>query len=275
MTTEEPLHESAPLAHAWSEQHCVDCDWYHGAWQYLRLAGVITGMKAEAQFFQTAFRDLAHAGGNTRVLVAASADSGMLAQVIAGYRAAGIDPEITVVDRCETPLRVNQWYARRFGIEPTLCRDDILAFEPSKAFDVICTHSFFSFVPPDQHVDLVRSWRTLLRPGGHVVTSQSVRPNYPEDRIHFTARQAEDFGARAAEAGAFIDAPMRELATRFARHKSGFVVRGEDELRQALTGGGFNLLHFAKADEGSQREHRAANPDGRDSWSRIQIVAQR
>lgn len=275
MTTEEPLHESAPLARAWSEQYCDGCDWYHGAWQYLRLAGVISGMKAEAGFFQAVFRDLANADGSARVLIAGSADSGMLAQVIGGYRAAGIDPEITVVDHCETPLRVNQWFARRCGIEPTVCRGDVLTFDSADPFDVICTHSFFSFVPPDRHVDLVRRWHTVLRPGGHVVTSQSVRPNYPEDRIRFTAEQAEAFGARAATAGASIDAPMRELATRFARHKSGFVVRGEDALRTAFAEGGFSLVHCAAADTDSQREHRAANPDGRDSWSRIQVVAQR
>jgi len=146
LNTSEPLAESAPLAHAWAKQHCESCGWYHGAWQYLRLAGVISGMTAEADFFQPVFRDLASEGGSVRVLIAASADYGMLAQVVRGFRAAGVTPSITVLDRCETPLRLNRWYARVFDIEPVLHRGEILEFEPDAPFDVICTHSFFSFV---------------------------------------------------------------------------------------------------------------------------------
>ena len=275
MKLNEPLRKSAPLARAWSEQLCGSCAWYHGAWQYLRLAGVISGITAEADFFQTAFRNLARDGGNERVLVAGSADYGMLAQVIDSYRVAGVAPRLSIVDRCETPLRLNHWYARYFDLEPTLYRADILDFEPNTPFDVICTHSFFSFVAPERHVDLVQRWHALLRPGGHVVTSQSVRPNYPDERVRFTPQQAEEFADRAAEAGKAIDVPMRELATGFAQNKTGFVVRSEEHLRQAFVEGGFDLAHFVPADPGTQRAHRAANPDDHTSWNRIQIVARR
>jgi len=272
LSADEPLAESAPLAHAWSQRHCDECDWYHGAWQYLRLVGVISGLTAESDFFQSVFRRLARSGRAKRILIAASADYGMLAQVIRAFQEVGETPRISVLDRCETPLRLNQWYARRFEIEPVLHRGDVFDFEPDAPYDVICTHSFFSFVAPERHAELARLWHGWLRPGGCVVTSQSVRPNYPTDRIGFTPRQAIEFGERAGRAIP-VDAPIREIATRFAQKKTGFVVRDEQRLRRAFVDGGFELATFGPADAKSQRDHRAANPDDRDSWRRIQIVA--
>jgi len=271
MNAPEPLAESAPLAHAWAERHCDSCGWYHGAWQYLRLVGVISGITAESAFFQSALRAIARDGD--RVLIAASADYGMLAQVIRAYRAAGVTPAVTVLDQCETPLLLNRWYARRFELEPVLHRGDIFDYEPDAPFDVICTHSFFSFVAPGRHAALVRGWRKLLRPGGRVVTSQSVRADYPTDRIRFTPEQAAEFGARAERAANGIDAPIREIATRFAERKTGYVVRSEQHLRAAFSDGGFQCEQFGPADTDCARQHRAANPDDRQSWRRIQIVA--
>ena len=275
MKLSQPLRTSAPLAHAWSRQLCGSCGWYHGAWQYLRLAGVISGITAEAEFFETALRNLAGAGGSTRVLVAGSADYGMLAEVIDSYRVAGVRPEISVLDRCETPLRLNHWYARQFDLDPVLYRADLFDLVVERPYDVICTHSFFSFVAPERHVDLARCWYSLLRPGGYVVTSQSVRPRYEGETIRFTPSQVEEFAERASVAGQTIDAPIREMAQRFAENKSGYVVRDESHLRQAFIDAGFDLAHFVPADATTQGKHRPANPDGSDSWSRIQIVARR
>jgi len=271
----EPLAESAPLVRAWAGQHCDGCDWYHGGWQYLRLSGAISGLTAESEFFQPTIRRLARSGECRRVLIAASADYGMLAQVLGGFRAAGVTPEITILDRCRTPLLANDWYARLFDITPALHCADLFDFEAPARFDLICTHSFFSFVDPKRHVHLVEHWQRLLRPGGCVVTSQSVRPNYPVDRICFTPEQANEFGARAERLADGLDAPIREIATEFARHKTGHVVRSEAALRAAFDRGGLECVHFAPADAASQRTHRAANPDGRDSWRRIQVVARR
>jgi SAM-dependent methyltransferase len=271
----EPLAESAPLAHAWSKEHCGPCGWYHGAWQYLRLAGTISGISAEAGFFQATLRGLARGGDHPRVLIAATADYGMLAQVIHAYRAEGATLELTILDRCETPLLLNRWYARRFAFEPRLQPGDVFEFEPDRPFDLVCTHSFFSFVDPARHAALVQCWHRLLRPGGCVVTSQSVRPGHASDSIRFTAEQAAAFGARAHRAAAGIDAPIRAIATRFAEQKSGHVLRDAEVLRSAFLDGGFQLERFAPADPASQREHRAASPGDRESSRRIQIVARR
>lgn len=272
MTGADLLAQSAPLARVWATEHCDGCDWYHGAWPHLRVAGVISGLAAEASFFQGALQAAAREG-KRRVLIAASADSGMLEQVLAAFGAAGVKPEVTVLDLCRTPLLVNDWYARQQGAEVTLEQADVFAYDPGVRFDVVCTHSFFSFVPPSQRGALAERWSRWLASDGLLVTSQSVRPGAAGEEIRFTSEQAEAFADRAEQASG--NALLRDLAARFARHKSGHVVRDPEELRSALVGAGFRLESFSAGDEAAQRVHRAASPDRYGSWNRIQIVARR
>lgn len=284
---DEPLAESAPLALTWATRHCVphepggeSCDWYHGAWQYLRLLEVITGIEAEAGFFLGAFRRLARAGGFERILVAGTADYGMLALVLAAFRAENVVPRVSVMDRCATPLRLNQWYAERQGTTVTPIEKDVFEIEENASFDLLCTHSFLSSVAPERHEDLARRWNRLLRVGGRLVTSQSLRPAYVGDHVRFTAAEATAFGAKVERAArAASCAPgmspeaLGDLGARYARHKSGFVVRSPDRLAAALRSAGFDLDEFDQADEATHARHRAATPDGRASWQRYQIGA--
>jgi SAM-dependent methyltransferase len=284
---EEPLAESAPLAFEWAGRLCMPrepgaeaCDWYHGAWQYLRLLKIISGIEAEATFFMSAFRPLARAGDAARILVAGTADYGMLALVLAACEAERAVAQVSVTDRCACPLRLNRWYAEHRGTNVRTIEKDVFELEMDAAFDLLCTHSFLSSVAPEKHEELARQWCRLLRPGGRLVTSQSIRPSYPGEHVRFTAGQADAFGAKVEAAArtarcALSASPeaLGQLGVRYARHKTGFVVRSAERLAATLRTAGFDLEVFRPADEPTHARHRAATPDGRESWQRFEIVA--
>lgn len=285
----EPLAESAPLALRIASEHCFSagdreksCSWYHGIWQYLRLLDVIMTIRADAPFLLTEFRRLAQAGHFGRILVAGSADYGMLAHLVAAYRAEGVNPEITVLDRCPTPLQLNSWYAERVGVSIETVQADVFEIMGVKPFDLICTHSFFSYVAPAWRPALTERWARLLRRGGKLLISQIVRPDYPHPDVVFSHQEAAAFRDRVQrkaegmkEVLGITPQSIGEMAQRFAEHKHGFVVRQEQEILGPVVGTWFRLDHTPnRTDKRLKRLDVPAAPRRGDSY-RIRFFATR
>jgi hypothetical protein len=121
----EPLAESATLARRLAPRTCRpigpgtrDCAPYHGLVQYLRLLGVVASPLRQGRFYRDALRDVPPAP-HTRVLIAGAADYCMLALVLDAYRDRAGALEVTVIDRCPTPLELCRWYAARAGVPVT------------------------------------------------------------------------------------------------------------------------------------------------------------
>ena len=192
----EPLAESAPIAWEAGPRLCQGdpadpqcCVWYHRVWQYLRLMRLITSIRVNTDFLVETFRDLANDGRHGGVLISGTADYGMLAHLHFAYRDRRLD--VTVLDLCDTPLLLNSWYANRYGLDVTTARADILEHSAEQPFDVICTHNLLGRFDRDSRRTLVARWRSLLRPGGVVVTTQRVEP-----RLAPESPQAADERAR-------------------------------------------------------------------------------
>src|SRR5262249_11259435 len=115
----EPIIESAPIAHDVAQRLCIrdpviseTCAWYHGFWQYLRVMGLNKTSVGHGTFFIDTLRSLRPRDATPRVLVSGSADYSMPAHVLFAFADAGT-VDLTVVDRCETPLYLSRWYAER------------------------------------------------------------------------------------------------------------------------------------------------------------------
>ena len=74
------------------------------------------------------------ASGGKRVLIAAAADTGLLATV--ARAGSGLDPDITVVDRCETPLELCRRYASERSLPVQTQIADLTALDLAD-FDVV------------------------------------------------------------------------------------------------------------------------------------------
>lgn len=247
---DEPLEISAPLAQAQADRLCPDdageggCKAYHGLWQWLRLLEVFRTVRSDRDFLVGATARFARGMARLRVLVVGAADYGVLAHVNAGLRLAGGRPQITVMDRCATPLWLNRWYADREGLELVCVQHDALTFDAPGAFDLVVAHSFLSFVPESARPTLLARWAGMLSAGGVLLLSQVVRPDHPPGEVAFAPAEVGAFRERVEAAAARYGSPERlppdlgERAACFARGKRTFNVGDPDAVVRYLRDAG-------------------------------------
>jgi len=258
MAVDEPLDLIAALADRLAPRHCTldadgsRCTWYHGTLDYLRQLGLMTSPAEDRAFLQPVYRRLLGDAGAREVLLSGAADCALLVEIAGAARAVGGDLVPTLVDRCATPLELNRWFAARRGLALETTCADLLHYAPDRTFDLVTTHCFLGYFTPDERPLLLRRWHELLRPGGHVVTVNAVRPAAGNRRLGFDAARAAVFTARGL--AAFDAAPIvipggrGELARRLAAFTATFPawqLASVDELGDLFTQAGFELLHCA------------------------------
>lgn len=256
--------EIARRAFSWASVSCAEgaCAWYHGFWPFLRTLGLVTLPEHHGAFYR---ERLTGRGGETaRVLVCGSADLGMPDLVHAAFAATGASLEMTVLDRCATPLRLNTWWAEQRGSVIDTVHTNILEFDAQSAFDLIVTHSFLGYFAIPERQRLVRRWHRLLSPGGRVLTVHRVRPG-ASGIIRFSAELARAFEEAviqcAVDAGnpLFTPAEVREMARRYATNFEIHPVASRTELLDLFEEAGFEV---AMSEAGRVEGRGARRPSG-------------
>jgi SAM-dependent methyltransferase len=251
----DPIALAAPMAWRSAPETCeVDpqtgtrCDWYHGLWLYLRLFGINNSLNRQAPQYDETFRRLAITGQHDRVLISGGADYLMAAIVLNAYRDQGAALDLTVLDRCETPLTLNRWYAERSGSVLQTVRADMSTFQAARAFDVIWAHYFLHFVDRRQWPAVIAAWHDALRPGGKLLMVNSLGLSAPEGPINYWAG-----GAAKLRGQLLTDANLRHAALdidksqlvdaidRYIENFSLYFIRSHDEITDLLIAGGFAI----------------------------------
>jgi hypothetical protein len=280
---EEPLEESAPLAWRLAPQLCYtdpasgeNCAWIHGLWQYLRLMGLVTTPQHHAEFYRKAFSAVTNGLSSPRVLISGTADYSMLAHVLAAFR--GREPRITVADRCDTPLRLNQWYAARLACEIRTRRCDILELADDDPYDVVCTHSFLGQFSPLRRVELLGKWRQLLCPGGLAITVNRIRPSASPAQLGFAPDQARAFRdvvMRKARALRLDPVELAEKAEIYTKQNRIHSVRSGEEIRMLFEGSGFRVEQLSCASVAKGGNGRVNGPTMLGTADYASVVATR
>ena len=260
-----------------------NCESYHGLWQYLRILDLVETPSYHTPFFFETLGNAPRPDGRPRVLVSGTADYSMLAHVIAAFRAHGVEPDVTVLDLCRTPLALNEWYAAQVGLKIQSHLASVLDYETPDGFDVICTHAFLGRFTPSERVTLFGRWSRALRPGGQLITVSPVRPGHPAPMVSFTPEEVEGFAARvraAAETtgGFSVDfGRLAEVAREYARNRRVYPVRGEEELRQLLDRSGLRIVHLDRVPplKGDRRAGRGPTVAGNSEYLRLVAAAHR
>ena len=172
----------------------------HGGWQYLRILELVGSIGRHAGFYRRALTLVPASKSAPRILICGSADYSMYALVLDAFRNWGIEPDITAVDTCDTPLELHRWYGRRVSATITTRQCNILDYREPAAFDAICAHAFLGQFKPPGREALFRSWQTLLRPGGVAVTINRIRPDFIGEKLGFSGKEGQAFQQQAVEA---------------------------------------------------------------------------
>ena len=176
----EPLMASAPIAFKAAMERCPppdapeSCRAYHAVWQYLRLADQAPALKVDGSIYAAAAERMARTGTLRRVLVTATADYSMLAHLAFGARRGGAEPTFHIVDRCASTLEMNRWYGNRMGLTVEVTQSGVLEFKGTHAYDLVCAHSFVSWVPVEDRPTLFKFWRGSLSVNGRLCFSTRV-----------------------------------------------------------------------------------------------------
>ena len=197
----EPLIRSADWLGAMAELTCSrsgesSCDWYHGAWQYLRLLDLVSSPWWHVSFFRNAIARQSAGRPEVRVLISGCADFSTYALV---HSQLADSAKVTSLDLCPTPLIATSWYARRIGASvPELLVADAAEHGRPGSYDIIVSDSFLPRFGPDALMELLGTWCASLAPGGAVLTTVRLHDTSTDPdrrktgRLHRWRRAAAD-----------------------------------------------------------------------------------
>jgi hypothetical protein len=203
-TEDESPAESAAFARRSAGGSCrfdpavgESCAWYHGLWQDLRAIGLGSSVGYQQSFFARAFALIATRA--PRVLVSGAADHAIFASLLEACDALDLDPRTTILDLCDTPLRLNERFAARAGRAIDTVRTDIFDYAAAGSYDAIIAHSFIGYFPPAGRRRLVQHWASMLAPSGVAIVVNRIRSGDPTVAQSFGEREAAAFCAAAGE----------------------------------------------------------------------------
>jgi SAM-dependent methyltransferase len=272
--TDVTLRAGAALARGLAPGHCrrdpatgETCAWWHGFVPYLRILGVTTEVAHHGRFFQQALAGPAGAETHARVLISGAVDWAMLAEILRIYDAAGAQVQVTVLDICETALRLNLWYAAQAGISIATVLSDIRDYRAEGGYDVVCTHSFLPLFDPADRSRVVETWRQILRPGGVAVTVNRIWRQYPDPMVRYTPEQRRAFIDSVRRAAAALAPPLdlgeQDLvrgAEAFSENLAGWPLRSATEMVELFEDAQFEIHDFQVRTIEGMRPYQASGP---------------
>lgn len=250
---QEPLEESAPLAARWAQQHCEGCGWYHGFWQHMRLMGMGKTLSGVPHLFLQVVAQWQGQQG-LKVLVSGAADASALAHVVQGLDGpAAVKKKavhLAVLDRCETPLSLNRWYAQHAGLDVACHCTDALNFQTDQTFDLILTSSFLGYFKTEQRRQLFAVYARLLEPSGRLVFANRLRSGSQDIAIGFSPAEALRFVDRTQQANAQLPTvlqwpgdKLRDAALAYTRSFRSYPVNSLETVATDLGAAGMEVKH--------------------------------
>ena len=178
--------------------HSPCCDWYHGAWQYLRVLNCVSAPQWHEDFYK---RELCHSEKNNpeslSILISGAADYSILHLVVQALQQSEKKVDIDIVDLCGTPISICNWYINRIRQQDSekykhfsfeLYQSNIALFDRGKKYDIICTDAFLTRFSSYETQSIVEKWKKLLKDGGKIVTTVRLydhctfmQPTFPEE----------------------------------------------------------------------------------------------
>lgn len=250
----EPLAELARLAYDFAPFLCEPahgCQSYHRAWSLVRHYEADGALPLGLAFFRRELGLLAQSLGTShlRLLISGAADTGVAAMLVQALQPLGIEPELVVVDRCNTTLMQQRIYLTLARVSAEFIHGDAVSADTAPV-DAVISHSFIPFVPPERRPALFANWARLLRPEGRVLLSERMASESgmttawpdPTERQHRRAELAQKLVAEGLTdeyRKGFLEAAESLWDLTGQRHRTGIA-----DFHQAVADAGLKVHSF-------------------------------
>jgi SAM-dependent methyltransferase len=174
----EDLPRLAAEAYRLASGRCGSCRDAHALWPYIRLARASIGVETAESSLEVLLSDL-FAGGRRKALIAGSQDTGLLTLVARAGAGRGVD--ITVADRCDTPLEMCRRLAQEWSLPIATVRTDLVNLDAEHLFDVALVHGTLHFMPAESRPQVLARLARALRPDGRLVLQFTTNRPVPEE----------------------------------------------------------------------------------------------
>lgn len=214
--------------------------------------------------------------GKMEVLIAGSADTGILATAAHAIAAIGglNRTRFTVLDLCKTPLALCREFGTLHGLAVEAICVDLLGPEREFQADVIVLHSVLRFVAPEHRPGLIERFANWLQPGGALVLSNRIRSLLQEEATaDLTKRRLANAKVLAAVDAGRLACPLDRsklaaLLERSARDDQDRVgeFHSAEALRDWLEGSSLALTRF-------ETTSKTVNPGTPNAYQRQRVMA--
>jgi len=251
----EPLEDLARLAFDHAEALCAPedrCVNYHRFWSLLRVLDMDGRLPRGGPFLSQNFRDIAPQTGRLRVLLAGAADTGVPALILNTVLDAGLAPELTVIDRCRTPLSQIGRFSEMCGLQITTEHGPLWDCTET-GFDAVVTHNVMLFNTDGDRKRIYAMAARVLRPGGRLLSIETLCDSFTPRPPEKTEEMTASFVARMRGKGLPENelARLGEAAKAFWSRQNRAEVYPEARLREHVAGAGLRLrrLDYQADDE--------------------------
>lgn len=165
------------------------CEWYHSAWQYLRVLDKVSSPTWHFYFYYEEFYRIVTNG--TNILVSGTADYSILALIYFVASKKKVSPEIWVCDICNTPLSICKTFAERNNFSISVLQGDIKTIDITQRFDIITTDAFLTRFPFAEKELIIKKWSAILSEKGKVVTTVRIEESIKQNEEIRTGSKKE------------------------------------------------------------------------------------
>lgn len=250
---EEPMLKSAPLMSMLSEVMCrgsqvcaEDCSWYHKIWQYLRIFDLASTPTWHCKFYIKWLRFL-FMGKKIKILISGTADYSMLAHVLYAFSNTETEYEITVLDLCQTPLVMCEWYAIQEGKKIRTIQQDILKLDKDEYYDLIITDAFLTRFSDDGKLQILSKWHSLLKEDGIIITT--IRMETVDVLAKASENEILEFTKKVLKSAQswqpFLSESVEDIkfkAQEYAKNMTSFPVKDKKLIPDLITKSGFSII---------------------------------
>lgn len=252
---QKDLVVSAPILFELVEKHSCkhynksSYDWYHKAWQFLRILDKVSTPTWHTNFYLEILKEKIK--DNSSILVSGTADYTILALIIEASKKLSVKPTITIIDICPAPLKICEWYSKKESFKVETIKFDILNDKQKckGKFDIILTDAFLTRFDNENKKNILKFWKSVLAENGVITTTVRIDEAIPYVKISDLEKTTfvNEVLRKYNDLGLNYNIEIEKLASDYITNIKSFSYQSSDDLVSDLKEHNFEIIKFDDA----------------------------